>query len=69
MQQSDLDGLTRLGAAAHAEGRAYLCNPMLFSSLPMAEWITACSAWSAGWLQADGGRDKEVAALLNLRMR
>jgi len=65
MQQSDLDGLTRLGAAAHAERRAYL----FFSNLPMAEWIAACSAWSAGWLQADGGRDKEVAALLNLRMR
>lgn len=65
MQPSDLEGLTRLGAAAHAAGREYWDNPMFFNEAPLEQWVSLCSAWAAGWLEADNGRDKELARLLN----
>lgn len=65
MQPSDLQGLTRLGAAAHAAGHGYWDCPFYFNDAPFADWVAMCTAWSAWWLQADGGRDKEMAALLN----
>ncbi len=64
VQQSDLDGLARLGTAAHAAGREYWDNPMFFSNVPtdtagqLLAWVDLCGAWAAGWLEADAGRTK-----------
>lgn len=73
MNPTELEGLTRLGAAAHAQGHSYFDNPMLLTPAPVqtpeqwADWMALCSAWSAGWLTADAGRDPAMRALCRVR--
>jgi hypothetical protein len=69
MQQTDLDGLRRLGHAARLTKRDYWDNPFYFNDAPLPEWMAMCNAWSAGWLEADAGRSKELLRLLALPSR
>ena len=69
LEQSDLQGIARNGALARRRGEDYFCNPHLFERRPIEEWHAIASAWSAGWLQEDDGRDKRIARLLSMRTR
>jgi len=69
MQQSDLDGIERSGALARTQCFSYFDNPWLISDLPFGDtWQTAVSAWWAGWMREDAGRDKALARLMHMPM-
>jgi hypothetical protein len=69
MQQSDLDGIERSGALARTRCFSYFDNPWLLSDLPYGDvWETAVSAWWAGWMREDAGRDRSLAQLMRLPM-
>lgn len=72
MQQSDLDGIARSGALARQRGASFHANPHYSgaaweSPQQMSEWHNVASAWAAGWLREDAGRDEAVAGLLRVR--
>jgi hypothetical protein len=48
---------------------SYFDNPWLISDLPFGDtWQTAVSAWWAGWMREDAGRDKALARLMHMPM-
>ncbi|HWH81309.1 MAG TPA: hypothetical protein VNU71_03640 [Burkholderiaceae bacterium] len=67
--RSDLAGIGRSGALARRRGEDYFSNPHLFERRPLEEWHAIASAWSAGWIEEDDGRDERIARLLNMRFR
>ena len=69
IEQSDLQGIARNGALARRRGEDYVSNPHLFERRPIEERHAIASAWSAGWLKEDDGRDRRIAKLLSTRMR
>ena len=69
MQQSDLDGIERSGVLARTRCWSYFDNPWLLGDMPFGdEWEAAVSAWWAGWMREDAGRDKAIAQLMRVRM-
>lgn len=73
MQKSDLEGFGRSGALARRSGESFHSNPHY--STPnswatvehMLQWHNTSSAWAAGWLAEDNGRDQVVARQLNVK--
>lgn len=72
MQQSDLEGIARSGAAARAAGGSFHSNPHYASPVQwetvkqLTAWHDIANAWAAGWLDQDAGRARELAALMRL---
>ena len=73
LQASDLLGIHKRGVADRAVGLGLRDDPLYFSTTPidtpkqLLEWADWCTAWASGWLEADGGRDEHVQALLMVR--
>lgn len=61
MQQSDFEGIYKRGIAARQAGVSFYENPFYFASGSLEEWFECCSAWSAGWIKEDAGRDQGLA--------
>ena len=73
MQKSDLEGFNRSGSIARTKGESFHSNPNYDNARPwatveyMLQWHDACSAWAAGWLTEDNGRDQALAEKLKLK--
>jgi hypothetical protein len=73
MEKSDLEGFNRSGVIDRRRGASFHANPHYTASKPwatvedMLQWHDACSAWAAGWLAEDNGRDQAVARQLKVR--
>ena len=73
MQQSDLDGIARSGQLARDRGLSFHENPHYAgpsweTEQQMVEWHSVASAWAAGWLKNDAGRDRAIANLMRVIM-
>ena len=66
MNESDLKGIKRRGAAARQAGAGFFDNPFYFSQGSLDEWAECCNLWSAGWLEEDAGKDQDIARLMRL---
>ena len=69
LQQSDIEGVVRRGALARRMGEDYFDNPHFHEQRPLDEFYPLASAWAAGWLEEDAGRDERIARLLAMRFR
>lgn len=73
MEKSDFEGFKRNGALARQRGESFHSNPhydspMSWSAVEhMLQWHDVCSAWAAGWLAEDNGRDQAMARQLTVR--
>ena len=74
MTNSDIDGIYRRGEQGRAAGMGYFENPFLNdanlageSAEQLRDWCDIGSAWAAGWLEADAGRDEGIAKLMRMR--
>lgn len=73
MSNCDWNGVVRDGVRARKAGLSYFNNPHHFTTAPVetdeqwSDWIALCSAWSAGWLNEDAGRDLELRALARVK--
>jgi hypothetical protein len=73
MQNPDLEALISKGAKAHRARYTFFDNPVFEAGPPfdtkqnLFDSHDAASAWASGWMRQDEGRDKSLAALLNVR--
>lgn len=70
---SDLETMRLEGAAARRNRLDFFANPNFVAADPasgpdqLEEWFEKASAWAAGWMAEDAGRDQRIRALMRQR--